>query len=571
MDDGSTITLIDENLAEILELDGPRDPMWVQGLNETVRHENSRRVDVKIRGRFNEEEFTLRNARTVQRLMFTKQNIEQRELRDCVHLQKIEDKLIYKNASPKILIGQDNWELLLALEIRTGRRDQPVASNTRLGWVLHGCRTSYHENVAFCGHIILKEQDNKMENMRKEFFNMEALGISPRRQKSNPEERAMKIQKENSRRLPDGRFETSLLWKQDDFVVPNNYDDAFKRLKILEKKSDRDPVLKEKYDATKRKRTKPNPIEDPNWTRGRKIEKDSSTSVKRREKRKFVHLESDYVLKAEKLWVREVQAQSYASERERIIRGNAPGPRDKLASLSVYLENDGLIRLRGRIKATTEITMETVNPALLDGKHKYTKMYIQCVHEKMHHGGVELTVNELRQRYWITRIRPTVKSVIRSCQICKLRKTKPMTPSTGDLPPARLTASGGRVLETLGEGVPSPATTAAGALPYRLSPQSRRSSHHLRSKPTQERMATRTSISSISRAGRRSTRRGRDDEQRARAEKTKQEDRRATSIRAACCDRREKCARRTALRCKTGEIATGASRKALSTNQERAF
>ncbi|XP_045776074.1 uncharacterized protein LOC123874629 [Maniola jurtina] len=332
MDDGSTITLIDENLAEILELDGPRDPMWVQGLNETVRHENSRRVDIKIRGRFNEEEFTLRNARTVQRLMFTKQNIEQRELRDCVHLQEIEDKLIYKNASPKILIGQDNWELLLALEIRTGRRDQPVASNTRLGWVLHGCRTSYHENVAFCGHIILKEQDNKMENMRKEFFDMEALGISPRRQKSDPEERGMKILKENSRRLPDGRFDTSLLWKQDDFVVPNNYDDAFKRLKTLEKKLNRDPVLKEKYDATKRKRTKPNPIEDPNWTRGRKIEKDSSTSVMRREKRKFVHLESDYVLKAEKLWVREVQAQSYASERERIIRGNAPGPRDVTSS-----------------------------------------------------------------------------------------------------------------------------------------------------------------------------------------------------------------------------------------------
>ncbi|XP_045768680.1 uncharacterized protein LOC123869725 [Maniola jurtina] len=56
----------------------------------------------------------------------------------------------------------------------------------------------------------------------------------------------------------------------------------------------------------------------------------------------------------------------------------------------------------------------------------------------MHHGGVELTVNELRQRYWITRIRPTVKSVIRNCPICKLRKAKPMTPSTGDLPPARL-------------------------------------------------------------------------------------------------------------------------------------
>ncbi|XP_075991225.1 uncharacterized protein LOC142986591 [Anticarsia gemmatalis] len=154
MDDGSTITLIEESLAELLGIDGPRDDMWVQGLNETAKHENSKRVDVTIRSRYNSngQQYKMRNVRTVQKLMFTQQTISRRDVENCAHLKGIEDQLIYQDARPKILIGQDNWELLVALDIRTGNRDQPVATNTKLGWVLHGCRTSRIRTVDFCGY-----------------------------------------------------------------------------------------------------------------------------------------------------------------------------------------------------------------------------------------------------------------------------------------------------------------------------------------------------------------------------------------------------------------------------------
>ncbi|XP_075990118.1 uncharacterized protein LOC142985756 [Anticarsia gemmatalis] len=251
MDDGSTITLIEESLAELLGIDGPRDDMWVQGLNETAKHENSKRVDVTIRGRYNSngQQYKMRNVRTVQKLMFTHQTISRSDVENCAHLKSIEDQLIYQDARPKILIGQDNWELLVALDIRTGNRDQPVATNTKLGWVLHGCRTSRIRTVDFCGYTTSPEEDEKpMEKMMKEFFDLEALGVEAKKKRNDPDERALEILNAHSRRLPEGRFETALLWKNENSIIPNNFDNAFKRLVNLEKKLDREPKLKTQYE-----------------------------------------------------------------------------------------------------------------------------------------------------------------------------------------------------------------------------------------------------------------------------------------------------------------------------------
>lgn len=191
--------------------------------------------------------------------------------------------------------------------------------------------------------------------------------------------------------------------------------------------------------AARRKRTKKSAQQDPAWSNLKKKNlKEKRRTHPEEEKKKFACLEASYLLRAEQLWIRKVQDDSYSDERARIMNNAKPSSRDKLASLSVHIGEDGLLRLRGRISAAPGIEEETANPALLDGQHKYTKMYIQHVHEKMHHSGVELTVNELRQRFWITRIRPTVKNALRSCPTCMLRRAKPPNPSTGNLPAARL-------------------------------------------------------------------------------------------------------------------------------------
>ncbi|XP_048484628.1 uncharacterized protein LOC119690594 [Plutella xylostella] len=246
-DEGSTITIIDADVANSLGLDGPTDPMWVQGVSgKEVRHSKSKKVDFTIRGKHTQEEFKLEDSRTVEKLDFITQTVKKEEVDDCSHLSDIQEELAYEGASPKLLIGQDNWDLIVSREVRGGRRNQPVASRTQLGWVLHGCRTTQSKPVNFCGYVTSAEES--MEKIMKQYFELESLGIEARKPTTDPEEETTRKLEEESRRLPDGRLETRLLWKRENEKIPNNRQDAPKRLCSLERKLDRDPDLKQKYE-----------------------------------------------------------------------------------------------------------------------------------------------------------------------------------------------------------------------------------------------------------------------------------------------------------------------------------
>lgn len=65
-------------------------------------------------------------------------------------------------------------------------------------------------------------------------------------------------------------------------------------------------------------------------------------------------------------------------------------------------------------------------------------LYINWAHRQLHHSGVECVTNEVRQRFWIVRLRPTVRTVIKGCQPCRIRRAVPAEPLTGNLPPSRL-------------------------------------------------------------------------------------------------------------------------------------
>ncbi|XP_063636132.1 uncharacterized protein LOC134806742 [Cydia splendana] len=191
--------------------------------------------------------------------------------------------------------------------------------------------------------------------------------------------------------------------------------------------------------AARRKRTRANETQDGAWnkraTHTRTPVKIAATPPQ--EDKKYLVLEAKYLSAAEKLLVRASQEDSYEKERGRIASGRAPDKDDRLAKLSVYMDGDHIIRLRGRI-AAGDLEEETVRPIVLHGKHHYTKLYVSHVHEQLHHGGTEIVVNDLRQRVHIVKIRPTVKQVIAQCPKCRLRRAKPAAPSTGDLPAARL-------------------------------------------------------------------------------------------------------------------------------------
>ena len=85
----------------------------------------------------------------------------------------------------------------------------------------------------------------------------------------------------------------------------------------------------------------------------------------------------------------------------------------------------------------------------MPNKHPVTDLIIRQYHVVCRHAGVERTLGELRQRFWIVKGRVAVKRVLRSCMECKKRKSPPESQRMADLPKDRVT-SGEAPFNTVG-------------------------------------------------------------------------------------------------------------------------
>ncbi|KAL4714923.1 hypothetical protein ACJJTC_016664, partial [Scirpophaga incertulas] len=110
----------------------------------------------------------------------------------------------------------------------------------------------------------------------------------------------------------------------------------------------------------------------------------------------------------------------------------------KLRKFDIVLNSDGLMTLSGRIGAVTESFASTNFPVLLDGSHRAVRLLIDYYHRRLAHGNHETVVNELRQQFWILKLRSSVRSVAQACQFCRIKKAAPLNPPVGNLPAARL-------------------------------------------------------------------------------------------------------------------------------------
>ncbi|GBP48109.1 hypothetical protein EVAR_74614_1 [Eumeta japonica] len=225
LDEGSTVTLIDEQVANRIGAKGRRETLRVSsvGGNE-ITDEN--RGNLKL----------------------APQRVERATVAACSHLTDIAENLIYDAAAPCILIGQDNWGLIVSRQIKSGRANQPAASLTQLGWVLHGCCSSLSRPINTVHHLRPSDaSDIELNDIVKRHFEIESLGVAPRKPSHDPEERALVLLDSNSVRLPSGQFETCLLWKSDNETMPESYDTAMRRLRSMEKKLSKNDNLKREY------------------------------------------------------------------------------------------------------------------------------------------------------------------------------------------------------------------------------------------------------------------------------------------------------------------------------------
>ncbi|XP_062537884.1 uncharacterized protein LOC134206212 [Armigeres subalbatus] len=105
---------------------------------------------------------------------------------------------------------------------------------------------------------------------------------------------------------------------------------------------------------------------------------------------------------------------------------------------SPFLDEDGVIRMEGRTCSAAFVAWGTRFPVILPRSHEITTKILADYHVRFGHGSKEIIVNEVRQAFFVPKLRTAVAEVIRNCLKCRLRKSKPVLPRMAPLPIQRL-------------------------------------------------------------------------------------------------------------------------------------
>ena len=148
-------------------------------------------------------------------------------------------------------------------------------------------------------------------------------------------------------------------------------------------------------------------------------------------------LQVDEIQKASIALIKNVQHNVFKEE----IHNMTANPLKRLPlvrQLRLYLDKNGLIRCAGRID-NASVSTDVKYPYLLPSKHPLTDLIVMDAHRNRAHVGLNGTITEIQQTFWIPKIRQRVKTILRSCVACRKIISRPYTaPDPPPLPKDRL-------------------------------------------------------------------------------------------------------------------------------------
>ena len=169
----------------------------------------------------------------------------------------------------------------------------------------------------------------------------------------------------------------------------------------------------------------------------------TENSRKSKRDRRLGLLEEDEIEKQVMFWIKRAQKSAEGTENME---------RDRV-QLNLQVNKEGVLECRGRIQGQY--------PIYLPDCHAITAKIVNEEHLKTLHGGIGATMTQVREHYWVPRLRRLVRKVIKSCNGCyRFRAKAYATPPPGKLPVDR--TEGSEAFEVVG-------VDFAGPLKYRKS------------------------------------------------------------------------------------------------------
>ena len=116
--------------------------------------------------------------------------------------------------------------------------------------------------------------------------------------------------------------------------------------------------------------------------------------------------------------------------------GKVIPPGQCLGSLSPFIDDQGALRVGGRLRKTS-LPTDAKHQFILPRAHPVTTLLINHEHVSNGHIPPEHVLSNLRQRFWVINGRAAIKTVLKRCFFCQVKHARRMFPHMADLPESR--------------------------------------------------------------------------------------------------------------------------------------
>ncbi|XP_045767032.1 uncharacterized protein LOC123868524 [Maniola jurtina] len=138
--------------------------------------------------------------------------------------------------------------------------------------------------------------------------------------------------------------------------------------------------------------------------------------------------------------IKQVQAIAFNEEIKQLTSQGYVPKRSQLRKLCPILDQNGILRVGGRIQKS-QVDYDVRHLIILPAKSHLSRLIIVDAHQRTMHGGPQLIMSYLRSKYWILRAKVQAKKTYRECVTCIRHSKRNVTPLMGQLPEARLKPS----------------------------------------------------------------------------------------------------------------------------------
>lgn len=142
--------------------------------------------------------------------------------------------------------------------------------------------------------------------------------------------------------------------------------------------------------------------------------------------------------KALRYWIAREQHRFFSLEISSCHSNKELAKHSKLYNFGTILDDDGILRMDGRLNRAP-LPYDARHPIILHQDSPLASLLVADAHRNTIHGGTQLMLNYLRQKFWILQARTLVKRYRSKCVTCFRTHPVAQQQRMADLPAARIT------------------------------------------------------------------------------------------------------------------------------------